>query len=62
MSWSSKINAFKKEVSDIQSKLDAIGSQLTQSCKGIGEQQICQALSKVRQELEEAKRDIERMR
>ena len=62
MSWSSKINAFKKEVSDIQSKLDAIGSQLKQSCKGIGEQQICQALSKVRQELEEAKRDIERMR
>lgn len=62
MSWSSEISTFKSEVSSIQSQLESIRSQLKGSCKGIGEEQICQALSKVRKELEKAKKAIERMR
>ena len=62
MSWSSEISAFKDEVRNVQSQLEAIGSELTNNCKGIGEEQICQALSGLRDALEQAQKAIERMR
>ena len=69
MPYSCEITAFRNEVKAIRSQIDticsqleSINSQLKGSCKGIGEEQICQALSKVREELEGAQTAMERMR
>lgn len=62
MAWSSEKASIRSEVSSIQEELLDIIRQLQQSCIGIGEAQISQALNTLRDELKKASSTIGAMK